>query len=127
MNILPLLFSLLGIVIGYVLALIAPEELDNGMKYFRFIKQTIYLSIFALISFHFLSVNFLSYFLVFVFITIILFTILMKNHDLRFEFSVYSFFFIPYFLITDTNIQMLLVSLIFLYGFPLGSLIKSER
>jgi len=127
MNFLPFLFSLLGIGVGYVLALIAPEELDSGKKYFIFTKQALYFSIFALISFHFLNVQLLSYFLVFVLITIILFTIQIKNNNQWLESSVYFLFIVPYFLITNVNIKILLISLIFLYGFPLGSLIKSER
>jgi hypothetical protein len=125
--ILPFLFSLLGISAGYGLALINPEELDFGKKYFIFTKQVIYLSIFTLISFSLFNSQSFSYLIILILVTLSLLILINKTNYLWLELPSYSLFIISTFLIFDVNLKLILLSLIFLYGFPLGSLIKMER
>ncbi len=126
-NVLPFLFSISGIFVGYGLALISPEELDGGKKYFILTKQFLFLANFALISFNLLNYQVLGLSLLVVFIAMVLFVLLIRKDDFWLEVPIYSLFVIPYFFFSNLTLKLLLVSLIFLYGFPLGSLIKMKR
>ena len=43
--VLALIFSFTGILLGWLLAKIAPEELKHGQKYFQLLKQVLFLAI----------------------------------------------------------------------------------
>lgn len=124
-NILMLLFSLAGIIFGLALTYIAPEELAAGKKYFILSKRLLFVMI-SLVIIYYLSVGAQVQYL-------LLFTALLSSAFI-FDFKTkrrghygfhYLFFVLPYFLIMDQTFHLILASLIFLYGLPVGSLLRS--
>ena len=130
-----LLISLLGILFGYLLAKIAPEELKDGRKYFLLMKKILFVALFLIINYYFLINKSYSYLVTFTILCIILFLIDLKlNLKLKLklksqymEIANYIVFIIPYFLIPQINFQLLIASLMFIYGFPIGTLLKYGR
>ena len=110
----PLLVSLLGILVGFALRQIAPEELDDSKKYIEIFQLVMFVVIMGVVS-YFLFVAGLYIYLIFV-VTAVVFYYLKKKRRL-FEVLIYGIIILSYFLI---NQDTLMASLIFLYGFPLG-------
>ena len=123
-QILILLFSLTGIIFGLILALIAPEELRAGKKYFLLLKKIIFIIIFFLINYYlYLAENY--YVLIpFTILGIVLFIIEFMQIKPIYELSNYLIFVIPYFFVTNNKFHLLLAGLIFLYGLPTGTLLR---
>ena len=123
-QILILLFSLTGIIFGLILALIAPEELRAGKKYFLLLKKIIFIVIFFLINYYlYLAENY--YVLIpFTILGIVLFIIEFMQIKPIYELSNYLIFVIPYFFVTNNKFHLLLATLIFLYGLPTGTLLR---
>jgi len=123
-QILILLFSLTGIIFGLILALIAPEELKAGKKYFLLSKRIIFVLIFFLVNYYlYLAKNY--YVLIpFTILAIILFVLELTSQKKIYELFNYFIFTIPYFFSTENTFHLLLAVLIFGYGFPLGTLLK---
>lgn len=112
-----LLISSAGIAVGIFLAKINPEELPQSLHYARWVKLLLLL-IFLAVAVS----NALANTLV---VTIIILTglvlgiIIYKNTHLKFELLSYTLFIYSY-LNVAREIQLILSSLIFLYGIPVG-------
>ncbi len=118
MNLLPYSLSALvafsGIIVGVVLALFAKEEMPNGKKYFPLFQKVILIAIVALLLNHFkamLIVKLVAYFaLVFVI-------------SRRMMFNLYPLLAVAFFLLGQGSGGLFTIStLVFLYGFPAGSM-----
>ena len=121
-QLLVLLISLTGIIFGIILAKIAPEELSAGKKLFLIIKRTLFILIFFLVNYYLIQKIFII--IPFTILMIILFVMELKTNNILYEIATYLLFIIPYFFIAEQSIQLLLASLIFLYGLPTGTLLK---
>jgi len=114
--ILTLLITFLGLGCGATLALLAEEELSTGKKYFIMIKHFLLVVIVAMFLYFFDLNRIIAVMLV-----IIVFILLyMSNVESHFIYAFLSFiFFFSHF-----NQKLLVIesALIFLYGFPEGSL-----
>ena len=125
-----LFISLLGLVAGYALARIAPEELESGMKYFQLIKKIVFIILSGVVSYYLYPNKLLALFLV---LSIILFYLISKKlfvemyHKIILEFLIYLFFITPYVLINNQQFKLMIASLLFIYGFPLASIIYHEN
>ncbi len=116
-----LLISILGIPIGYILGLIAPEELEEYQKHVTIIKTTLYLIL--LITILTLQWSNLTVFIIFLLLGILLFVIHQKYSSLLLEIPIYLFF-----IVTQLySFHLLPTVLLFLYGIPLGITIKHEK
>ena len=116
---LELLFALTGIIFGMILAYIAPEELNDGEKYFFLLKKNLFIGLLILIIYY--SFNNLLLLIIPVLIVLI-FVLNLKFKTEYFEFGYYLLFIIFYFLTTPT----LLAVLIFLYGLPTGTMLARK-
>ncbi|PIN75451.1 hypothetical protein COV17_03870 [Candidatus Woesearchaeota archaeon CG10_big_fil_rev_8_21_14_0_10_36_11] len=123
LSLLPLLFSITGILFGYILARIAPEELNSGKKYFILLQHVLYGLIVILTGYYLYNVNLVILF-VWVSIAVAFFILKLKIKTKYKEIGSYIIFAVPYFINTSQTFQLLLVTLIFLYGFPFGTLLK---
>ncbi|MBT4804748.1 hypothetical protein HON71_01105 [Candidatus Woesearchaeota archaeon] len=123
-QVLVLLFSLTGTIFGLILALIAPEELKAGKKYFILLKRTIFAIIFFLVNYYlYLAKNY--YLLIpFTILAIVLFIIEFVQKKPIYELFNYLIFVIPYFFVMDNQFHLLLAGLIFIYGLPTGTLLR---
>ena len=123
-QILILLFSLTGILFGLILALIAPEELKIGKKYFFLFKLIIFVLIFFLVNYYmYLAKNY--YILIpFTILAIILFIVELTSRRKIYELFNYLIFAVPFFFSSEQNFQLLLAVLIFIYGLPTGTSLK---
>ncbi|MDP3990476.1 MAG: hypothetical protein Q8Q01_04715 [archaeon] len=117
-----ILLSLVGILIGVILARIAKEELILGKGYMLLFKNSLY-SIISIITIYFLYQKSITIALIFLVITIFLFTFLLIKYSPYLEIGTYIIFMIPAIIIQNQNYILLVTSLLFLYGFPVGSLI----
>ena len=117
------LFSLLGVVAGFILAKIAPEELELGKKYFIYFQNLLYVLILFVILF-FLYPSYI-FMLVFFVSSVVLFFI--KRKIIWIEILTYGFFFSSLFLIKQQSFYPILASLLFIYGFPIGSLLECRK
>ena len=122
------MFSFTGILFGYLLSLIAPEELGVGEKHFIFARRAILFFSFIFIGFFLFNLKFISL----VYLTSLIFLACLISF---FEFSkkifltntlAYLFFIITFFLIDKTELNLVLTSFTFLYGFPIGLLLSSN-
>jgi len=123
-DVLILLFSLMGVVLGVILTLIAPEEIREGKKYFVLLKRFIFITIYLLVFVYLINQIYLYPFVLF---SVILFILDFKSNKKILYVLHYLVFIPPYFLNTNQNFQLILASLIFLYGFPVGSLLRIEH
>lgn len=125
MNLTPLL-ALLGIPVGLLLGYVAIEELDAGKKFFLVMKKFLFVFL-SLISLYYLYLFTLAL-AIFLFIVVTLFFILeIKRYRLYLEFIVYIIFLTPLFLLPNQLYILLTTTLLFLYGFPIGSILYHER
>lgn len=120
--------SLLGFLFGIILALIAPEELRPGKKYFLLIKKILFCFILLLPLFLFIYLKNYYFVLIIIIYLVLYFLILRKKKFWLKEIFNYSFFIITYlvFIILNlkNNLIIILPSLIFLYGLPAGTLFR---
>ena len=118
--------SLLGVLLGLALSYIAPEELDEGKKYLLWLKKGLFIIIFLVVNYYFFMNDKLTLLIIFNVLAVILFVIEWNRFKISLEISNYIFLAIAYFLHTEQNFNLILASLIFLYGFPLGSLLRTK-
>jgi hypothetical protein len=120
-----LLISLLGFLFGIILSLIAPEELKPGKKYFFLLKHTLFLIILVNIIYFFIKQQ---EYLALIILTIIYLTFIIiqfKPRNNYWEIPNYLIFLVPYFLLNQNpTFQLLQTTLIFLYGFPAGTILR---
>jgi len=130
-QLLSLLFSLTGIIFGIILAKIAPEELVLGKRYFKLIKEVL---IYGIILFSiFLFIYEKQYWWIIIPI-IYLIAYLLKIRKIKLldqEISNYSSFIIlslvSILFVPESKLQIIIPTLMFLYGFPSGTLLYSDK
>jgi hypothetical protein len=118
------LFSYSGIIIGFILSFIAPDELKPGKRYFRFLQQSIF-GLLCLLAISLLVVEARYFYALLIGIaTFPLAYLRLRLHTPAIEFVSYGFMTIPAFLIMIAGHRLLFLTFIFLYGFPTGTLIR---
>ncbi|MBI2112765.1 hypothetical protein HYT52_04480 [Candidatus Woesearchaeota archaeon] len=143
-DIVALVFSLLGLVVGVILSRIAEEEILPGKKYFYLLKRIIFLVAGFLMSYYLLEYHFLKAFtgnyslwnLIFIVINLCLYVGLMifelklnkpSNQGYwetaNYLLLVLSYGWITFVLKSTVDMGFTFVSLIFLYGFPTGTIL----
>ncbi|MBU0457176.1 MAG: hypothetical protein ABH824_00695 [Nanoarchaeota archaeon] len=125
-QILVLLFSLTGIIFGIALSYIAPEELSFGKKYLILLKMILIAISFSVVVFYlFPSKEF--YLLIFFVTTLVaVFSLESKVKNKYYPLFYYPAFIITYFFYNDDSFKLILASIIFFYGFPIGTLLKTN-
>ena len=117
----PLLISLLGFVCGIMLAKIAKDELEDGKKYFILMKKILFFAVSFLIIYSFVITAQYLYLILFLILSTVVF---IQKQTPTTEMFTYIIFIIPYFFLQH---QILLSSLIFLYGLPTGTLWQATK
>lgn len=121
-----LVISFFGIYIGLALAYIAPEELNPGVKYLK-IFQNILFAITIFVFAHYSKLNLVLNAAIAIIVLLILFKTKISSRAL------YLFLGVLFFLsIKDIQLFLIESTLIFLFGFPSGTLfvrkhIKTEK
>jgi hypothetical protein len=114
-----------GIIAGYLLALIAPEELQPGKSYLQFFQNALLLAsvilFLALNELHFLMTVVVSAVLI---VVLYLFTQKKKEQDLHKVIYVMTPLLIYF---SDGVLLHAIAALIFLYGMPTASLFAGSR
>ena len=121
---LTLIISYIGIVFGYILALIAPEELRVGRKLFRIGKIVIFGIIFLLGNYYLSSFSSLITMSIFSILMIIMFVLELVYEKRIYELFNYIIFMIPYVTVNDDTFRLAFASVIFVYGLVSGTLLK---
>jgi hypothetical protein len=119
-----LIVSYIGIIFGFILALIAPEELRAGRKLFKIGKWVMFGVIFLLANYYlsvFSSVIAIS---VFSILMVIMFVLELVYNKKIYELINYIIFTIPYIVISDDTFRLVFASVVFVYGLVAGTLIK---
>ena len=124
LEILMLLFACTGIIFGVILAMIAPEELSSGKKYFLLMKRVLFIILFFFVNYLLDIAENYVLIIVFSILAIILFVIELTIWKKAYEIANYVIFLIPYFFVLGSNNKMILATMIFIYGLPTGTLIK---
>ncbi len=118
-----LVITYLGLAAGIILSYIAKEEIMIGRKYLKLL-QKILLSLVVLFVFYFLNINIIL--VIIISVVILLLLLFIKNIHQQYMYALLGLFY----WISSKNINAFIIisSLIFLYGFPTGSLlIKVEK
>lgn len=121
------LLSLVGILFGFLLAKIAPEELAPGKKYFKFMKVVFYLATLTIVTVFYILNNLYLYLIIIFVLAIILFLLQLKLKHLILDLLTYLLFFTAAYLYYDPTFNLLLATSLFLYGFPVGITLKSRK
>lgn len=118
------IFSLTGIIVGMVLSLISPEEQVPGKKYFVLLRKVL----FAAVSLFIISNFFRNAYLLLTFSIVLtaLFILDIRFQRKWFYIIHYLLFLTSFFLISEQG-KLILASLVFLYGFPVGTLIRINK
>ena len=119
-----LIVGYLGIIFGYILALIAPEELRVGKKLFRIGKFVMFLVIFLLGNYYLSVFSSLIAMSVFSVLMIVMFVLELVYDKRIYELLNYIVFTIPYVIVTDNTFRLIFASVIFVYGLIAGTLFK---
>lgn len=122
MTTLPLLLALTGILAGIALSFIAPEELRSGWKYFKMGKLSLFVILAGLMGYSFWTMHNLIGLIIFTVFAIILFIINLKLYHPWLELCNYALFIVPYFF-QSQQYQLIIASVIFIYGLPAGTLL----
>jgi len=120
-----LVIGLSGILFGIALSYIAPEELEAGKKYFLFLRAIFYI-IFAAVTTYFIW-PVMS--LVGILVQLILLGGLIlrwKTFALKYEILIYAAFISCFLLVTTSAYFPIAATCIFLYGLPVGTLIRTK-
>ena len=121
---LTLIVGFLGIIFGYVLALIAPEELRVARKLFRIGKFVIFGIIFLLANYYLSITGSLIVMSVFSVLMIIMFVLELIYNKRIYELSNYIVFTLPYVIVADNTFRLVFSSTIFVYGLVAGTQLK---
>lgn len=127
---LTLLFSLTGLIVGFIVSMFALEELEDGLKYFFFLKWVLLSLIFLTINYFFLDVGNYLLNVIFSFVIMVIFIVEMKNRSLAAELAYYVTFvavnFILILMLILPEYLVFLNVLVFLYGVPVGTLLHMK-
>lgn len=110
-----------GLALGMILARIAKEELKPGKKYLLLFQNILVSAVFVSAVFSFES-TFIKIILAAVLVYLVVF-----NYKFNWLVAYASFGFIYFSSLNNLNLVLLISALMFLYGFPTGSLIRAER
>jgi hypothetical protein len=110
----------LGLLVGFILAMMAKEEMKDGRRYFVFLQKLILLLVFVFLLV-FIRLNYILVLLILVFIVVYL---LKRKNELVY---IYMILGVIFYLSSKTlNLFVIESSLIFLYGIPTGSLLTKR-
>jgi hypothetical protein len=123
-TILTLIVSYMGIIFGFILALIAPEELRVGKKLFKIGKWAMFGVIFLLGNYYLSLFSSFVIMSVFSVLMIIMFVLELIYNKKSYELFNYIIFTIPYVVIADDTFHLIFASTIFVYGLVVGTLFK---
>ncbi len=115
--------SYLGLFIGFILAIVAKEELKQGKKYFIFLKKMILLLIFIFLLL-FIELNYILILLILAFIIIYLLKTKKEFNESPYIYIILSVVF--YLSSRKLNLFIIESSLILLYGLPTGTLLTKK-
>lgn len=105
-----------GLIIGFILSVIAKEELKPGKRYFLPLKTVLFFAVILITSFYYFNINFL----------ISLFVLLLSSvffiERLQIVLMYLSFSIIYIVSYTNDGLHIIISSLIFFAGFPIGTL-----
>lgn len=113
----------LGLFIGFILAIIAKEEIKPGKRYFLLLQKIILLLIFIFLLI-FIDLNYILVLLILAFIIIHLLKTKKEFKELPYIYIILSIIF--YLSSKKLNLFIIESSLIFLYGLPTGSLLTKK-
>jgi len=119
-----LLLAYAGIIFGLFLSIISPEELKPGRKYFVAFKNFLFASYLIATIVLFAMQNDYAYVILFGFFTIPFLYLKTKVRSNYKEIGMYALFSVPLFFVM--NYQLILLTIIFLYGLPTGTLIRLD-
>ena len=114
----------MGIIFGFILALIAPEELRVGKKLFKIGKWAMFGVIFLLGNYYLSLFSSFVIMSVFSVLMIIMFVLELIYNKKSYELFNYIIFTIPYVVIADDTFHLIFASTIFVYGLVVGTLFK---
>ncbi len=121
------LIVFLGIGVGISLAYIAPEELKDGKRYF-ILLQNLLLPLILFFLLFFYKINLILNVVVSLVLFLLLFFYLNSRKNSKIKYFDYALLGIVFYLsIKDINLFLLESALIFIYGFPTGSLLSNAR
>ena len=116
------LFSLSGLLAGLILSRVAREELASGKKYFILMYRMIFFLLLLSIT-YFLSSR-ISVSLVFVAFGVMLLALDFRRY-LRSMFIIHYLFFLAGYFISVQ--QLIIAAILFLYGLPIGTLLRLKQ
>lgn len=117
------LIVFLGLGVGIALAYIAPEEMKDGKKYFIWMQNVI-LSLVLFFLLYFYRFNLMLNLIISLALFFSLFFYLNHKKKQTIRYVDYAFLGIMFYLSAkNTNLFLLLSSLMFIYGLPTGSLL----
>lgn len=119
--------GLSGFLGGYILSLISPEEMESGRKHFLLLKRIFFVLI-GLVFYYFYppEQGVKLFVLMAVFLILFYFNFLNKRTPEKKYLEIFNYTFFTILFIFSTE-KILLVSVIFLYGLPVGSLWGSGK
>ncbi len=113
----------MGLFIGFILAIIAKEELKAGKKYFILLQKIILLLIFVFLLV-FIELSYIPILLILAFILISILRSKKEFNELPYIYIILAIIF--YLSSKQLNLFIIESSLIFLYGLPIGTLITKK-
>ena len=113
-----LIVAFLGLFLGLLIGYMTKEELEPGRKYFNIFRHALFISILIV----FFAKNPSTIFFIFIAALIIIFSF-SKHRETLYYYALAVIFFISW----RFNGFTLLAPLIFLYGFPIGSIYLSSH
>lgn len=119
-----LALSLAGVLCGVALSYIAPEELAVGKKYFTWLKKVLWVILLGIMGYSlFLIQNYILLTIGVILFVGLLVLDFMKENKYNYLLN-YALLIATYFLLPSN--QLLFASVMFLYGFPVGTLLRME-
>ena len=120
------LIALSGILGGYALSRIAPEEIKPGKTYFFILTRSILVILFLTISYYlFVSQKYVLLFS-FVSLALILLILSLKREHIWLYAVTYLLLGSFYFLHLEQSYNLIVASLLFVYGLPVGTLLSTS-
>src|SRR3989338_7359513 len=114
------LISLGGIVAGLLLSYIAKEEIAAGKKYFILLYRVIFVLLSGIVAYFLYPPSF-NLLILFIFFAIVLLALDLKKSSSYAFYAHYLLFLIGYFL---SGKPVIVAAILFLYGLPVGTLIR---
>jgi hypothetical protein len=122
-----LIFSFTGLLLGWLLAKIAPEELKHGQKYFQLLKQVLFIAITLSGLILMWKQSSWLWFFVILILAIGLYVTNMKQKNFPTTLFEYLLYVLIYVATQIEQGQFFIAALIFLYGFPIGLMAEKPK